>query len=818
MNYESMQTSNRDQGNSSDSSQNDSRTTNSRSGKIENIAFYIFILTAILSPLAFWWSSFVSQDMIKTLVISIGVITSAILLAFVVIKEKKVALPPRTLTCTSMMLLVSIVISSFLSLNIGKSFFGQVFEIGNASFIALLFLAGLVAYSLVIKQKDRAVVVYVGLVSAYLVLFILHFLRIVFGNDFMNLGVLNNLTSSIFGAWYGLATFSALIFIISILAIMFLQLSGRMKIVFWSLVGISTLGILLIADIRVWYVMTIVFFGFSFLTALEKWKLSKNSASGIISRIWRSVPLLPVIILLILVVTIYRGPQVLGSIIQKMNIVHSEVYLPWQTTLQVTASTIQNYPLFGVGSNGFSQAYLAYKPLVINSTNAWGTEFTYGVGLVPTFIASHGVVGSILWVLLFVFFGIIATKVLKNLPSDSEKRFMLVSSFMSSVFLWILSFITVPSHTIIFFGFILTAIFISLATSYGIISERVYAPRAGSVLSKVFASFVALVILILVVWGLVYIKKVMAFSYFSRGFAYISTTKDLAKADAAFNKAINLDESDVYWRAKAEVAILTADKLASTITSTSSASTTQAVLTDINTVLNKGLADAKKATAYDSNNYYNYLSEARVAEYAASVKMPNGYESALTAYRSAINLNPYNPSLYFDLANFQAKNTKYDEALQELGRALQVKNNYLDAVYLLSQIYAAKGDLANAITAASVAVQLNPQNSVLQFQLGLLKYNAKDYAGAILAMTEAVKVQPDYANAKYFLGLSEARLNNNGKAIAQFEDLIKTNPDNQEIALILSNLRSGRSIFADAQPPVTTAPEKRATLPVKEKR
>jgi tetratricopeptide (TPR) repeat protein len=202
---------------------------------------------------------------------------------------------------------------------------------------------------------------------------------------------------------------------------------------------------------------------------------------------------------------------------------------------------------------------------------------------------------------------------------------------------------------------------------------------------------------------------------------------------------------------------------------------------------------------------------------AASIKMQNGYENALESYNNAINLNPYNPSLYLSLANFEAKNGKYDEAIRDLGKALQVKSNYLDAVFLLSQIYATKGDLQNAVIAANVAVQLNPQNPVLLFQLGLLKYYAKDYRGSTDAFTEAIKYQSDYANAKYFRGLSLARLGQFEQAIEVFKDLQKSNNNNEEIALILANLQNGRSIFNDEKIPVST-PEKRAGLPVKEKK
>jgi len=786
--------------------------------RLESLSFYILLATVILAPIVFWANPYVAQDLIKTFVIAIGVITSSVLIGFIVMKEKKIFLLPKSLCRTSVFLIISIIISSFLSIHVAKSFFGQGFEIGNASFIVLLFLAGCAVYNIVLRQKDRAVVLYVGIVSAYIIAFIVHLLRVIFGPGFMTLGILNTATSSIVGSWYNLGTYSAIIFIVAILAIMFLRLSSKMKIFYWILSILSAIGIIVVADVRVWQILVVVFLGMTITLSLYNWKIVRQSGLGIVTSFRKSLTWIPFVIFIVAGLLVWRGPAVISPLINKMNIGHVELVLPWQMTLGVTSSVLQSYPLFGVGSNNFGQAFLAYKPAGINNTDVWSAEFYSGFGFIPTFVATYGLVGSMLWILLFIFFGIISTKVLRNLPAEADKKFMIVSSFSISVFLWFIAFISVPSHTILLFTFVFSAIFLALATSSGLVQERVYAPLLGTKMNKLFSSFVALVILILIVWGLVYIKKTIAFVYFGNGVEALSVSGDVEKSDRAFSKAIKMDNSDVYWRGKAEVALVAAQKLAATVTPTTSASTTQDVLTKINDILNRGLADAKKATAYDPTNYYNHLSEARVSESAANIKMQNGYENAVAAYNSAINLNPFNPSLYLSLANLQAKQAKYDDALQSLGRSLQVKNNYLDAVFLLSQVYASKGDISNAIVAAKVAVQLNPQNAILQFQLGILNYNNKDYVGASQALFEAIKYRPDYANAKYFLGLSEARLNNTAKAIVQFEDLVKNNPENQEVALILSNLRSGKSIFADAKAPVTTAPEKRSSLPIKEKR
>ena len=371
----------------------ENRFGQSGSGRFEKLAFYVFIVTIVLAPLAFFWSTFVSIEMIKTLVISVGTIVSAVLLAFSIIKDKKVYMPPTTLCRTSILLIISIVISSALSLHFGKSFFGQVFEIGNASFLILMFLAGCVSFNLVRRDKDRAVVVYFGIVSAYLVLFLLHLLRIVFGPDFITLGILKSSTATLLGTWYSLASLSSIILIVSIFAVLFLALSKRMKMIFWSLIGISSLSIILIGDIRVWYVLAILFLVVTILLGIENWKTKRNSTSGFVNLFIKSLPIIPIVIFLVSTFLVYQGQKYLNPIVAKLEISNSEISIPWQTTLEVSSSAIQNYPLFGVGSNSFSDAYMAYKPLIMNNSNAWNIEFPFGVGFIPSFVATHGVVG-----------------------------------------------------------------------------------------------------------------------------------------------------------------------------------------------------------------------------------------------------------------------------------------------------------------------------------------------------------------------------------------------------------------------------------------
>ena len=123
--------------------------------------------------------------------------------------------------------------------------------------------------------------------------------------------------------------------------------------------------------------------------------------------------------------------------------------------------------------------------------------------------------------------------------------------------------------------------------------------------------------------------------------------------------------------------------------------------------------------------------------------------------------------------------------------------------------------MAEAIRRTDEASLLSPNDVGLFFQLGLLKYTAKDYQGAITALERATSLTADYANAMYFLGLSYDKVGREDDAIKQFARIEELNPDNQEVKNILKNLRAGKDAFANVPPP-NNAPEKKKAPPIKE--
>lgn len=783
--------------------------------RLQKIAFYILLVTVVLAPLVFWPSQYFALESVKTVVIGVLTMAAFIVLAVMVTKDKQVKLPPKSMLILGGLMTLSLVISAVSSGNFLKSFFGQGFEIGAASFIITLALATLVTFSVIVRNTSRIVIIYAGMVAAFLVLWVFQVVRLIAGPDFASLGILSSVTSTILGNWFSLGLFAVIIAIISLLATIFLPLTRKMKIAYYALFSLAFVTIFIVNSPAVWQSLMLVSLGLTIYLSSQKPKVDGSMVKSFVKRLsW-----FPLVIFVVSLVFAWNGNAIAGKVVDKMGTGYTEFSLPWRMTLDIAAGELKQAPLLGAGPNRFLQAYLVNKPVGINTTDAWGIEFSTGFGLIPTFLVTQGFLGGIVWVLFFVYLGILGVRSLRglvrvdgsgmNIPEADRQyaRFAIISSYAAAVFVWIAALIYVPVHTIMYLGFIMTGMWLAAAVYY----SRLTAVDN----SKRYVVFVAWICVILgAFWGLTYMKNAVALYYFGSGVKQLTSVGNPQLADTKFAKAVMFNPLDIYWQARAESNLAVARQMLSAITATSSAEASQAVASSSAVIVNQAMTYTNNAISADSDNYNNYVSQARVAEVASAMRMASAYQTAVDAYNKAISHNPLNPSIYLSLARLQASANQLDASIQTVGAALRVKPNYLDAVFLLSQVEAAKGNLGDAIIAAQFATQLNPTNPLTFFQLGLLQYTKGDYAPAKTSFEQAVKIEANYANAQYFLGLSLARLGDATGSLAIFEKLLAANPTNADINTIVNTLRSGRSLFAAPVTPAAAKAEKRSGPPI----
>jgi tetratricopeptide (TPR) repeat protein len=226
------------------------------------------------------------------------------------------------------------------------------------------------------------------------------------------------------------------------------------------------------------------------------------------------------------------------------------------------------------------------------------------------------------------------------------------------------------------------------------------------------------------------------------------------------------------------------------------------------------IQSAQRAVALDGTDYQNHLALGRVFEAVVPLNISGAYDNAKAAYAEGRTRNPQSPEIELILARLEITNKDNDEARMHIDKALAEKADYADAIFLLSQIDIAEGNISKAIESVRSVATLSPNDAGVFFQLGLLYYNQKDYVNAVGALERAVVLSPQYANAKYFLGLSYYQVDDTAeRAVKEFQDLAMTNPDNAEIKAILDNLGEGKPPFANQ---LDSKPERRSTLPVKD--
>jgi tetratricopeptide (TPR) repeat protein len=777
-----------------------------KTGILTRISVYLMIGAAFLSPLFFIPSNYAPLDVVKSFFLSFFIIIAALLYSIDSLKQKSFALPRSVFGYSVIAIVISTLLSAIVSGNFLKSFIGQGFEITSASFVLLMVVAAYLVSRLIVRDREVVFKIYSAIFVAFVLLALFHIVRFFAGANFLSFGLLSTVTSTLAGKWYDFAALTAVTGILSLLGIKFLSLQKGLRALLSVSLLVSGLILFVVNSAFLWTLLAIVLLG---IAAYEFAASSKEGKTR-----FARLSILTLVAFVIAVVCAWKGNIIAAPAVNYFKAQYGELVLPWQMTLDITSDTLKQAPVFGAGPNRFGLQYLRYKPAVINQTPFWSSEFTGGFGFLPSIVVTQGILGALVWVLFLAFFIREGVRALRR-ATDPLKKFFISSSFFSASLLWLVALTYVPSQTTLFLTALFTGIFVALVVSEGVVSERVVSGNTN----KLVPVLLYVSVIVLVVWLGVYAKKAVAITYFQKGIKELATSRSTDNAQMAFKKALSWDSSDVYYQALSETNILKINALAQEIQAdvqkgaTPDKAKTDAVLA----LISDSLKYTKNAQAIDPLNYYNYLAEARISEIGTTLKIDNAYTNARNAYASAIQTNPSSPALYLNLARLEASQNKLQDAQQYIGRALQMKPNYTEAIFFLSQLQVANNQIKDAMVSTQVAIQLNPQEPLLYFQLGLLAYSDKDYTLAIQALEKAVQLNKDYANAQYFLGLSYARMGRNADAIAQFEQLAITNPDNQEVAFILTNLKEGKSPFADAQPPIDNKPEKRKTLPVPEK-
>jgi tetratricopeptide (TPR) repeat protein len=180
--------------------------------------------------------------------------------------------------------------------------------------------------------------------------------------------------------------------------------------------------------------------------------------------------------------------------------------------------------------------------------------------------------------------------------------------------------------------------------------------------------------------------------------------------------------------------------------------------------------------------------------YGAGVDAFNAgdYEAAIAQMNTALEALEDTPEnaealayVYALLGASYSRQRMYDEAVDAFTTRLEyAAADDADAHLDLAQALADSGDEAAARPHFEAALQLDPDDPVTQYNVGVTMVNAGDVEGGIARIERAIELRPEYPLAYKNLGYAYARLEQYAKAIEAFETYVEQAPDAEDLPQI----------------------------------
>lgn len=769
----------------------------------------LFSVVGLWSVLFLFFVSpqFLPFEYSKMLVFIVCAVLAIVGAGVILIRRGSIALPSWQYVVAVPLLWLALLVSVIGRPGAGALFWGQGFEIVSAVALMVLTLLTLVTAFEFRSIKKIELVHKIALwVGAALAAF--HISRLLFGVRFLSFGLFSDVVSNTIGGWNEVGIFFGAIVVIVVSWLALKPVSRRTQWLLWALLVASLCLLVAVNFPPAWYAVGVAML-----------------AVGVYS--WSTTRRLPYLAGVVIVIGILCANPFFGGTISQivrssLSISFIDVRPSWSGTFDVARGAFSTNPIRGVGPSSFATAWELYRPDV-NMTNFWSVPFSSGVGFVSTSVVETGLLGLVAWLVWLC--GVLAAVWLlwrsrsRLVASDTDPEAqrvsgVVVAAVVTALYLWMMIVLYVPSLPLLAATFVSYGLAYAALGAVGAVSYREYVYGRTRMFQIASVIIIGALMLFSIVAAVVTVKHVVAQIYFSRATQEFAVQGNTEAGRASLARALAWGENDAHRRAQAEVDLASLNAIVSAITSEKDI--TDDKRQEIQNALQSAVMSARAAESVGPRNFLNTISVARVYEFMVSLGVENSYETALDAYARALTQSPRNPLIYLSLARLEIAHKDLAKARDYTTRALELKPNYIDAMFLLSQIDVTQGNLPSAIDATEKLALINPSDPGIFFRLGLLRYEEKSYTNAVLAFEKALALAADYANARYFLGLSYYNVGRPSDARAQFEVLVKTNPDNEEVGFILDNLKAGRAPFEKVQPPLDNKPAKRSTPPVKE--
>ncbi len=680
-------------------------------------------------------------------------------------------------------------LSSLLSGDFKDSFVGDLFSIHATAFVAILALIPTV-WILLRSSKASVMRMYVLFAVSTLILVVFHTLRLKFGAEFLSFSVFTSPTSTPVGSWNDLALFLGLTIILSLIALDQITLTRVGKILFAGVTLVSLFMLGVINFFMVWLILGLTSL-VMIVYALGKDRFTGNQLSftSIVPTVNSASLSTTLIVFAVSVLFVVGGATLGGAIAKYTGVTYVEVRPSFEATANIARNVYHENAFLGIGTNKFTDAWRMYKDNAINVTPFWNTEFNAGNSYITTFFVTTGVFGGIAWIIFLLTFLVTGVRRLL-VASDSDRMwyFIGVSSFVSAVYIWGMSLVYVPGIVILLLGALCTGVSLS---AFSVLDAQ--QSRTISFGTNRRSGFILTVLVIIVIIGSVSVLYTAGRHYssvyaFNESVLSMQQGKSIDELERQVESAYKLSTSDIFARRIAEYQLARMNGL---IAKTSPTDEDRVQLEKVSIL---GINAAQEAVKIDSQEPENWEILGNIYGILAVIGVEGAKDRALEAFNKSKDLNPKSPLPYLEIALVTGRTGEVEVARASITQAIELKPNYTEAFYFLTQLEIATGNVEAAIKSTQAIISLEPQNPARYYQLGVLESARGGKEAAISAFEKAIELDTNYANARYLLALAYDMEGRSSDAKAQLEVVLSLNPGNQEVMALLGVLNAEGSL------------------------
>jgi tetratricopeptide (TPR) repeat protein len=752
--------------------------------------------TLVVSVFAFMpWSALPSVTT-KTYLLAAGALITLALFILARLSRGTIILPPLMLVLALWLPVIAYALSAaFSGVPLGNTLWGTVLESDTLGFMLCAAVLGTLA-AFVLRRSEHyrsflSVGAYVfGVVAVLQVLVVIvgQFSPSTISPAFSLIGSIDDLAYLL-----GLGVVGALI------TFRFLELSKRTH---QMLLGSGVLALFLLAVANssvVWIMLALVALGLFVEAVMQRGpKPTEADLGGAVALGDTSLEtdetshslVLPLVVLVVSLFFLLSG-TLGGALASALNINVLNVRPSWQSTFSVARGSYAETPAFGSGPSTFGAQWLKYRDASLNSTVFWNTNFTSGIGFIPTSLVTTGLVGMIAWIAFLLMIGVFGLRMLiLRAPTDPFIRYVAILSFVATLYLFVNAIFGLPNAVILTLAFVFAGLFVSTtrfaagSQQWGVIFSR--SPRLGFII--VFGLTILLLGSVVAAYTLV--DHYIATSQLARAGTEFNAG-NLRAADEAAQKSIAFSPSASAYQIQAGVAMGTLNQIIAS--TTMPAATAQK---EFQAALSAGINAALTATQLTASDYQNWLILGNLYAQAVPLGVAGAYDSAKTAYLKAQELSPTDPQIPYIIAQLDIANRDSKSAQTALKTAISLKQDYTAAIFLLSQLEVQDGNVKGALTSALAAAYFQPNDPNILFQVGILYAAQNDLVNAAAALEASVAANAQFANARYFLSAVYAKQGKMAEAMTQMQAIADMSAENaQAVTTQLASLTAGKNPF-----------------------